>query len=124
MRSSKPEIAKPKVPSRPSGSVIARGASKSGERTREHELRHREERYARECKNHGLDERRRLSEIERASKVAHEKTLRDRACKERDRGKDDRYDERRDERRSFEHRSEREVGQAGARKQRPMYSED
>ena len=117
MRSSKPEIAKPKVPARVSGSVIPKGASKSGERTREHELRHHEERYARECKNHGLDERRRLTEIERHSKVAHEKTLRDRADRRRE-------DDRSDERHCDEHRSEREAGQAGARKQRPMYSED
>jgi hypothetical protein len=117
MRTSKPKINKPKVPAKISPSVLPKAPSKSGERTRVYEHNCHEERYARERANHGLDERRRLTEIECASQRAHEKTLRDRACKEReDRRRDD-------EHRSFEHRSESEVGQAAARKERPVYGE-
>jgi len=114
MKTSKPQINKPKVPAKIAQSVIPKAASKSHERARAQELRRHEERYERERSNHGLDERRKLTEIEHASKVAHERTLRERACRE----KRERCGEDRPERRL------EQVGQAGARKERPMYSID
>ena len=107
MRTSKHDIYRPAH----SREVIApKPVSKSGERTRAEEIRRLEERYGRERAHHGLDENRKVSEIERHSQAAHEKTLRERAS--RDKG------------RLCERCSEKLTGQAGAKKERPMYSID
>ncbi|HEX5324670.1 MAG TPA: hypothetical protein VFW40_12855 [Capsulimonadaceae bacterium] len=121
---SKPQIHKPSVPAKISPAVVVKAASKSGERTRAQEMRGHEARYARDRANHGLDERRRLSDIECASQRAHEKTLRERAGQEKDGRCEACGQPRGSEQRSSERRSDRPVGQAGARKDRPMYSID
>jgi len=111
MKSSKHDFSKHHFyQSAKSREVIApKAVSKSGERTRAHEIRRQEERYARERANHGLDENRKPSEIERHSQAAHERSLRERAAREKDR---------------LCERCSEPIGQAGAKKQRPMYSED
>ena len=95
---SKPQIAKPKVPAKPS--VTPKPVSRSGERTKAAEVRTRNERSTREKAGGGIDSRHRLTEIEAASLRAHE-----RSEEERRRGS-----------------AEAPVGQAGAKKSRPMYS--
>lgn len=97
---SKPHIAKPKVPAKPS--VTPKAVSRSGERTRAVEMQARDAKRGREKAGGGLDERRRLTEIEAASLRAHERSQIERACNAG--------------------RCEPAVGQAGAKKQRPMYS--